>query len=328
MPIGYKLCSEEHGPLDLVRFARRAEEVGFTFGAISDHYHPWTDEQGHSPFVWGMLGALAQATKRLELMTFVTCPTIRIHPAIIAQAAATAGCLLPGRFVLGVGSGENLNEHILGDAWPPTSIRHEMLEEAVEVIRLLWEGGQASHHGGYYVVENARVYDLPHPLPPIFVAAGGPKAADLAGRIGDGLITTSPDEEVLKGFRAAGGQGKPTVTEVTVCYHQDEEEAVKIAHQKWALAAITGELNQELPNPKHFEQASQMVRPEDVAKSVVCGADPKRHLEKLQEALDAGIEYLCVHQVGPQQEEFLDFYAREVLPKLGKATAPAPLVKR
>src|ERR687883_157173 len=185
--LGYALSSEEHTPNDLVRYARRAEEVGFAFALISDHYHPWLDQQGQSPFVWSVVGAIAHATQRLRLGTGVTCPTMRIHPAIVAQAAATAAAMMPGRFFLGVGTGENLNEHILGDRWPEADVRREMLEEAVEVIRLLWQGGQRSHHGRHYTVENARVYTLPETPPPIIVAASGPKAAELAGRIGDGF---------------------------------------------------------------------------------------------------------------------------------------------
>jgi coenzyme F420-dependent glucose-6-phosphate dehydrogenase len=207
--IGYALSSEEHSPNDLVRYARRAEEAGFTFALISDHYHPWIDRQGHSSFVWNVIGAIAQATERLRLGTGVTCPTIRIHPAIVAQAAATSAVMMPGRFFLGVGSGENLNEHILGGYWPSAEVRLEMLEEAVEVIRLLWQGGSQSHRGRYFTVENARVYTLPDELPPLVVAASGQRAAELTGRIGDGLISTSPDSELPSSFRQAGGAGKP-----------------------------------------------------------------------------------------------------------------------
>ena len=207
--IGYKLCSEEHRPDELVGYSMRAEEAGFGFAMISDHYHPWVDRQGHSPFVWNVIGGVAQVTDKLRLGTGVTCPTIRIHPAIIAQAAATSAAMMPGRFILGLGSGENLNEHILGDRWPPADVRLEMLEEAVEVIRLLWEGGQQSYYGEYYTVENARIYTLPDKLPPIMIAASGPKAAEVAGRIGDGFIGVAPSEEVIKEFRKAGGKGTP-----------------------------------------------------------------------------------------------------------------------
>src|SRR2546421_2558856 len=236
--IGYKLCSEEHGPQDLVRFAQRAEAAGFTFAMISDHYHPWTDRQGQSPFVWSVIGAVAQVTSKLRLGTGVTCPTMRIHPAIIAQAVATAAAMMPGRFMLGIGSGENLNEHILGNRWPPADVRQEMLEEAVQVIRLLWQGGEQSWHGRYYTVENARLYTLPDELPPIMVAAGGSKSAELAGRIGDGLIGTSTNAELLQKFEASGGKGKPRYGEATVCWARDEAEAKHIAYEHWPTVAI------------------------------------------------------------------------------------------
>src|SRR5687768_1324613 len=227
--IGYAISSEEHLPNDIVRHARMAEDAGFTYALISDHYHPWVDAQGHSPFVWSVIGGIATATENLRLGTGVTCPTIRIHPAIIAQAAATSAAMMPGRFFLGVGSGENLNEHILGDRWPETDVRLEMLEEAVEVIRLLWQGGVQSHHGKHYTVENARIYTLPEQLPEIMVAASGPKAAELAGRIGDGLITTSPDKKVTQAFDGAGGSSKPHYGQMTVCWAADEASAKKTA---------------------------------------------------------------------------------------------------
>src|SRR6266480_606206 len=195
MEIGYALASEEHGPNDLVRNARAAEEAGFTFALISDHFHPWVDTQGQSPFVWSVIGAIAQATERLELGTGLTCPTTRIHPAIIAHAAATVAAMMPGRFFLGVGTGENLNEHVTGARWPLPWERLEMLEEAVDVIRKLWSGEEITHRGEHYTVEEARLYTLPDERPEIYVAASKPQAAELAGRIGDGLISTAPNEE-------------------------------------------------------------------------------------------------------------------------------------
>lgn len=313
---GYALSSEEHPPLDLVRNARRAEEVGFDFAMISDHYHPWIDKQGHSGFVWAVIGGIAQATERLRLGTGVTCPTVRIHPGIIAQAAATAACMMPGRFMLGVGSGEKLNEHIFAHRWPPAPIRIEMMAEAVEVIRLLWQGGVQDHHGKYYTLENARIYDLPDELPPILVAASGPIAARTAGKIGDGLVNFAPTKKVVEVFEGAGGAGKPRYGQVTVCYHANEAEAKRIAYEYWPNSAITGELAQELPTPTHFEQASKMVSEEDVAESVVCGPDPQKHLDAIQEFLDAGFDHVYIHQVGPEQEAFFTFYEREILPQL------------
>jgi G6PDH family F420-dependent oxidoreductase len=316
--IGYKLCGEEQSPQELIDCARRAEEVGFDFAMISDHYHPWIDRQGQSSFVWSVLGGLSQATRRMTIGTAVTCPTIRIHPAIIAQASATVAAMLPGRFILGVGSGENLNEHILGDHWPEIEVRHEMLEEAVTVIRLLWQGDQQSHYGDYYTVENARIYTLPDELPPIIVAAGGSQAAELAGRIGDGLAATSPDNELKREFEKAGGMGQPCYAEMTVCWAEDEAKARGAAYQYWPTAAFTGELSQVLPVPAHFEQVAKMVSEDDVAKKIVCGPDPERYLAKIDEYVEAGYDHVWLHQVGPDQEGFFRFFEKEVFPKLDR----------
>jgi G6PDH family F420-dependent oxidoreductase len=245
----------------------------------------------------------------------VTCPTVRIHPAIIAQAAATTAALMPGRFMLGVGTGENLNEHILGGAWPSAAVRREMLEEAIQVIRALWKGEDTSHRGCHYTVENARVYTLPDQLPPIFVAASGEKAAELAARAGDGLVATAPNRELIQTFERAGGKGMPRYAEMTVCWAADEASAKKTAKEIWPNAGLGGELSQELPLPRHFEQAAQTVREEDVAKSVPCGPDPEKHRAALKEYVDAGFDHVAIHQVGPDQEGFFRFYEKEVLPK-------------
>jgi G6PDH family F420-dependent oxidoreductase len=318
--IGYALSSEEHRPNDLVRNARLAEEAGFSFALISDHYHPWIDRQGQSPFVWGVIGGIAHATERLRLGTGVTCPIVRIHPAIIAQAAATAADMMPGRFFLGVGTGENLNEHILGDRWPAHEVRLDMLEEAVDIIRLLWEGGTQSYYGTFYTVENARIYTLPEELPPILVAASGVKTADMAGQIADGLIATSPDTEVLDQFNVAGGSGRPTYGQMACCWAPSEAEGRRIAYEYWPTAAVRGELSQELPTPAHFEQAAQMVSEDDVAKIVICGPDPTGHLEAIQEYVDAGFDHVYVHQIGPDQKGCIDFYRREILPAVERMT--------
>jgi coenzyme F420-dependent glucose-6-phosphate dehydrogenase len=315
---GYTLSCEEHPPARLVEHARRAEEAGFDFAMISDHFHPWTDTQGESPFVWGVLGAVAQATERLRFGTGVTCPLVRIHPAIVAQAAATIAALMPRRFFLGVGTGENLNEHITGERWPPLGVRREMLEEAVEVIRLLWQGGLRSHRGPHYTVENARIYTLPEAPPPIMVAAAGPEAATLAGRIGDGLVGIAPDPEIVDAFARAGGAGKPRIAQVHVCFGEDEAEARRIAFEQWPNVALTGQLGQELPLPAHFEQAVAPLREEDVAEKVVCGPDASAHIAQIREYLDAGFDHVYMHQIGLDQEGFFRFYEQEVLPELAR----------
>jgi len=317
--IGYKLCSEEHGPNDLVRYAQRAEAAGFTFAMISDHYHPWTDRQGQSPFVWSVLGALAHTTQRLQVGTGVTCPTIRIHPAIIAQAAATIADMMPSRFFLGLGSGENLNEHITGQRWPPADVRLEMPEEAVDVIRSLWKGGQQSYYGNYYTVENAQIYTLPRELPEILVAGGGEKSAKLAGRIGDGFIGTAPKKELLESFSQSGGLNKSCFGELIVCWADDETEALQTAYECWPNAGITGELTQELPAPAHFEQTAKMLSEDDIAESVICGNDPDRHIEEIEKYAEAGYDHVWIHQVGPEQDGFFNFYEKEIIPKLRRS---------
>jgi coenzyme F420-dependent glucose-6-phosphate dehydrogenase len=312
--IGYTLSSEEHLPNDLVRYAKMAEDAGFAFTSISDHYHPWVDAQGHSPFVWSVIGGVATATERIQLGTGVTCPTVRTHPAIIAQAAATSAAMMPGRFYLGVGSGEALNEHITGERWPETEIRQAMLEEAVAVMRLLWQGGNQSHHGTYYTVENARIYTLPEEPIPVMVAAAGPQAAELAARIGDGLISTSPDQKVVQAFEKAGGKG-PRYGHITVCWSEDDKAALKTAHKIWPNAGIPGELGQELPTPTHFEQAAQLVTPETIAESVVVGPDASKYLAKIDEYVQAGFDHVYIHQIGPDQTGFIRFAEREILPQ-------------
>jgi coenzyme F420-dependent glucose-6-phosphate dehydrogenase len=317
MDIGYKLSSEEHGPNDLVRYARAAERAGFTFALISDHFHPWTDRQGQSPFVWAVIGGVAQATERLRLGTGVTCPTVRLHPAIVAQAAATAAAMMPGRFFLGVGTGENLNEHVVGQGWPETTVRQERLAEAVQIIRRLWEGGLVSHHGRHYTVENARLYTRPETPPPLYVAAGGLRSARLAAELGDGLIGTDPDAEMLHAFDEAGGRGKPRYAEVTVCWAPDEAQARRTAREVWPTSAMESALSWELPLPSHFEAVAELVTEDAVAEVVTCGPDPTRHAEAIEKYVRAGYDHVCVHQVGPDQEGFLRFYEREVLPRLG-----------
>jgi coenzyme F420-dependent glucose-6-phosphate dehydrogenase len=313
---GYKLSSEEHAPRDLVRYAGRAEEAGFDFASISDHFHPWVDKQGESPFVWSVIGAISAATDRLNVVTGVTCPTVRIHPAIIAQAAATSAALLPGRFSLGLGSGENLNEHILGDHWPPVEVRLEMLEEAVELIRKLWTGELVNHRGTHYTVENARIYTLPEKPPPVLIAGSGSRSVELAGQIGEGFVGLAPDAETIQVFEAAGGRNKPKYCEVNVCWAGDEAAARRTAHEWWPVAGIQGQLMQELALPSHFEQAAGMVSEGDATETVVCGPDPDAHIGEIRKFADAGYDHIWIHQIGPDQDGFFDFYAEQVLPKL------------
>jgi len=314
--LGLALSSEDHPPNELVRQAALAERAGFTFCLISDHYHPWISKQGHSAFVWATLGGIAQATERISVGTGVTAPIIRLHPAIVAQAAATVGCMMPGRFFLGVGSGENLNEHVLGDRWPLPDERLEMLEEAVEVIRLLWQGGEQTHRGKHYTVDHARVYDLPDELPGLFVAAAQPNAAELAGRIGDGLISTSPDEDVVQKFEGAGGRGKRKIGMMHVAYDTDEQAALKRAHELWPNTSLKGPLGQELATPSDFEGAAAMVREEDVAETTPHGPDAARYLEMIKRYDDAGFTHVYIHQIGNNQEEFAEFAKRELTPML------------
>jgi G6PDH family F420-dependent oxidoreductase len=312
---GYFLSCEEFTPAQLLEQAKLAERAGFEALWISDHYHPWTDEQGQSAFVWSMIGALSQVTS-LPISTAVTCPILRIHPAVLAQAAATAGVLLDGRFVLGVGSGEALNEHIFGDAWPSADERLEMLEEAVEVLRLLHSGGVKDHRGKHYTVQNARIYTLPERPVPIYVSGFGPKSASLAGRIGDGFCCTKPDAELVGTFRDSGGGRKPVQGGFKVCWGPDEQAAVETAHRLWANEQLPGELAQVLPTPAHFEQASQLVTPEMIAQSVVCGPDADRHAQNVRQFVEAGYDEVYVEQIGPDQEGFFRFWSEEVQPKL------------
>ena len=313
---GLALSSEEHPPNDLVRLASRAEETGFEFAMVSDHFHPWTDSQGQSPFVWSVIGGISHATERIRLGTAVTCPTIRIHPAIIAHASATAASMMEGRFFLGLGSGENLNEHVVGEGWPAPDERLSMLEEAIEVIRLLWEGGYQTHRGEYFDVEQARLYSLPDEPPDIALAAAKPLAAELAGRVADAFINTSPDSEPIKQFESAGGRGKPKYGQITGCWAATEDEGAKTACEVWPNAALGGDLTYELPLPLHFEQATQDVKPKDLAEAIPCGPDAERWLEDIRAYEQAGYTHIYFHQIGRDQEGFLRFWSEELEPKL------------
>ncbi|HZD80928.1 MAG TPA: TIGR03557 family F420-dependent LLM class oxidoreductase [Actinomycetota bacterium] len=314
MELGYMLSSEEHPPGDLIAAAAAAEEAGFTFAMISDHYNPWIDRQGQSPFVWAVIGGLAQVTERIRIGTGVTCPTIRIHPAIVAQAAATAACMLPGRFFLGVGSGERVNEHVVDGPWPAPDARLEMLEEAIGIIRDLWEGDLTTFRGTHFTVEQGRLYTLPDMPPPLYVAATGSRSVSVAAKAGDGLITTSPDAQLVRSFHDAGGRG-PRLGKLTVCWDQDPERARRTAHEIWPNIAIPGPVGAELPLPRDFEQITSLLTSEEVCSRVVCGDDPEEHLAAIRGYADAGFDHLVVHQVGPRQEGFLHFYRDRILPE-------------
>jgi G6PDH family F420-dependent oxidoreductase len=313
MRIGYKLCSEERYPLGLVDDARRAEDAGFDFAAISDHYHPWTDAQGESPFVWTSIGAIATATERITIGTAVTCPTVRQHPALVAQAAATAACLLPGRFFLGVGTGERLNEHIFGDPWPSASVRREMLAEAVEVLRELWSGELTTFDGRYYTVDTARLYTLPSDPIPLYLAASGTEAASLAVEIADGLILAGDPREALRAYVDRGGSG-PRLTELLVNVEEPEERALATLHQHWPNPAIPGELSAELSLPRHFEQAASVTDPADLRDKALTGTNVETYLSKISELSSAGYTHVFLHQVGADQDAFFRFASERLIP--------------
>jgi G6PDH family F420-dependent oxidoreductase len=316
--IGYFLSSEEYTPAQLIEQARLAEEAGFDGLWISDHYHPWNDEQGQSAFVWSTIGALSQVCE-LPVTTAVTCPTVRIHPAVIAQAAATSAVLLNGRFTLGIGTGEALNEHIFGDAWPTVDVRLEMLEEAVEIMRRLWTEKFVSHHGKHYTVDTARIYTRPDAPLPIYMSGFGPEATDVAARIADGYITTSPDDKLLTRFRQNGGGDKPAQAGFKVSYAPTEDEGIEQAHRIWGNSGLPGELAQVLPSPRHFEQATQLVTREQTADSVACGPRADDHVAAFKPYVEAGFDEIYVANMGPHSVDMMKLYRDEVLPELRRS---------
>jgi G6PDH family F420-dependent oxidoreductase len=312
---GYFLSTEEHPPSALVEQAVRAEQAGFSALWISDHYHPWNDAQGQAPFVWSVLGAIASATSSVRCTTAVTAPIVRIHPAVVAQAAATTAAMFEGRFALGVGSGEALNEHILGDAWPTLDVRLEMLEEAVEVMRSLWTGELVRHRGRHYTVDTARLYTLPESPPPVLVSGFGPKAIELAARIGDGYINTSPDAEALQSYRARGGTG-PAHGGVKVCWSADQAQARRHVHRLWSNSALPGEAAQVLPSPAHFEQLSELVTEDLAVEGKAVGNRVEDFVAAVRPYVEAGYDEVYLSQIGPEQEGFFDFWERELRPAL------------
>jgi G6PDH family F420-dependent oxidoreductase len=310
MRIGWFLSCEEYAPVQLIEQARMAAEAGFSSLWISDHFHPWNKEQGQSPFVWSMIGALSAVTD-LPVMTAVTCPIIRTHPAVIAQAAATSAVMTNGRFILGVGTGEALNEHITGAPWPPWEIRAEMLSEAVALMRRLWTGEVVTHRGSYYSLDNARIFTLPDSPPPVYVSGFGPRAIELAADIGDGFISTRPDKQAVQTYLSRAGRSMPVRAGTKGCWAPTEDEARKIAHRLWPTEALNGELSQVLPTPEHFEQAAASVDPEDMPTPL--GPDPDTYVRVIDEYADAGFDELNVAPIGPYYRELIELFGKKVL---------------
>ncbi|MBB4919637.1 TIGR03557 family F420-dependent LLM class oxidoreductase [Streptosporangium saharense] len=315
--IGYTMMCEQTPARQLVEDVAEAERAGFDYAVISDHYFPWIEEMGHSPYAWSVLGAAAQATERLPLMTYVTCPIMRYHPAVVAQKAATMGELTRGRFTLGLGAGENLNEHVIGEGWPPVDTRHEMFREAVEIIRELFEGNYTTYHGEYFDVDSAKLFDLPDDPVPIAIAASGGRSGEIAAEYGDALVATDPDADLVGLFAAAGGRGKPVYGQLPVSYGQDAEAARERAHRLWRWSVPGWKVMAELPAPVNFDAATRTVRPEDVAETVPCGPDLEAVVEAVRRYTEAGFTHVALVQIGHEhQREFLDWSAKELLPAL------------
>jgi G6PDH family F420-dependent oxidoreductase len=314
---GYTLMTEQSGPTSLVRDAAAAERAGFDFEVMSDHYFPWLDSQGHAPNAWATLGAVAQATESVELMTYVTCPTFRYHPAVVAQQAATVGLLSDGRFTLGLGAGENLNEHVVGRGWPPANVRHEMLAEAIEIVRALFGGGYVNFVGTHYRVDSAKLWDVGDPPPRIGVAVSGTRSCGLAGRKADVMIAVEPDASLGERFDAAGGEGKPRVGQLPICYDTDRETAIDRAHEQFRWFGSGWKVNAELPGTAAFAGATQFVRKEDIADSIPCGPDLDAHVAAVKEFVDAGFTHVALVQIGGEhQQPFLEWSEKELLPAL------------
>ncbi|MEU1824978.1 LLM class F420-dependent oxidoreductase [Streptomyces abikoensis] len=315
--IGYTMMTEQAGPRDLVAHLVGAEEAGFDFSVISDHYFPWLASQGHSPNAWAVLGAAAQATSRIPLMTFVTCPTTRYHPVVVAQQAATVQALSQGRFRLGLGSGENLNEHVVGEGWPSVDIRQEKLAEAVTIIRALFEGRTLTYHGAHYDVAHAKLWDLPDPVPPIGIAVSGEDSCRIAGHLADLVIATEPRKELLDSFDSHGGAGKPRVGQLPVCYDRDRDAAVARAHDQFRWFGLGWPVNAELPHDIAFASASRFVTEDDVADAIPCGSDVRDFVEAVRPYAEAGFTEIALVQIGGgHQEEYLRWAAAELLPAL------------
>jgi G6PDH family F420-dependent oxidoreductase len=312
---GYSLMCELYGPNELLEQAARAEEAGFDFVTISDHFHPWLYSHHHSPYAWSVLGGLAAQTSKVELVSLVTCPTIRYHPAIVAQKAATVAVMSNGRFRLGLGAGENLNEHVVGQGWPPAHVRHEMLEEAIEIMRMLWTGGYHKHEGKHYTVHDARIFTLPDEPPPVYVAASGSESVALAACMGDGLVATEPKQELTQAYDEAAGAGKPKYGQLAVAVDDDERRARRVAHELFRFGVPGWKVQSELPNPINFEAATSHVREEDVAEVIPCGADVDRHVEAIGKWTDAGFDHVAIVPLG-DVDRFFEFWEQDLKPRL------------
>jgi G6PDH family F420-dependent oxidoreductase len=314
---GYTAMCEQTPVRQLVSDLVAAERAGFDFSVMSDHYFPWIEEQGHSGYAWSVLGAAAQATRRLPLMTFVTCPAFRYHPAVVAQKAATMGVLSQGRFTLGLGAGENLNEHVTGGGWPVARVRHERLTEAVEIIRELFSGEYVSFSGRHFQVERARLFDVPQTPVPIGIAVSGPDSVAIAGRQADCMIATEPEKSLTEGFSAAGGSDKPRYGQIPVCYDEDEDAARARARRLWRWAASGWHVMSELPEPRSFEAASEQITEDDIASLVSCGPDVAVHAAAVRKWIEAGFTHIALVQVGgDHQDKFIKWAERELLPAL------------
>lgn len=313
---GFSLSSELNTPKQLVDLAQQAERLGFDFALISDHFHPWVSAQGESPFVWSVLGGIASTTSRLRVGTGVTCPLMRMHPAIVAHAAATTANMFGDRFFLGLGAGENLNEHILGDRWPPPAERHEMLVEAIEIIRELWSGEVVSYDGGYYHVDEARLFTLPEQPPPIMLAASGRQSAELAAGACDGLIGVAPDESMLGVFDEASSGKLPKYGQVTLAWGESEEKARKDLAELWPQSGLGGNLKWETKTYELFEDGAEPLTEEQIVGKTPCGPDPEVHLEAIRTFENAGYTHVSLHQIGRDHAGFFEFFERELKPRL------------
>lgn len=313
---GYTLFCEGFDPRDLVRQAVLAEEAGFDFLVISDHFHPWLPEQSHSAFAWSVLGAVAQATSKIKLATMVTCPIVRYHPAVVAQMAATVGVLSEGRFILGLGTGERLNEHVVGKGWYAAKTRQAMLREATEIIQGLWRGNYFSYSGQYYSVEDAKIFDLPEQPMQMYLAAGGPRAARLAAETTDGLCITEPSSELVKMYQQAGGSMDSVWGQIVLSWDTDRQKGLQTAYDQFRFAATGWPVQAELPNPANFAAATKAAKPEDLAESIPAGPDVKTHAAGIKKYLDAGVRQLAVAYPGTDTKGFLHFWQHELKPAL------------